>query len=171
MVDAPVVRVVQFLLCSSLRTSGIISVCSALCSTVDTCIASVTFYVIFYGPLFLAVFLFGVSPEEYMIWTVWEMISGILSVCSALGSTVDTCSCQSTKAFVWACAYTRCSHWEVDIILWRFVSGTPGSYSSYAWLDSGYSLTSVYRGSQVQFLDKVMLFSTLASLRRLPGPR
>ena len=32
-----------------------------------------------------------------MIWIFWEMTSGIISVCSALGSTVDTCFCQSTR--------------------------------------------------------------------------
>ena len=26
-----------------------------------------------------------------MIWIFWEMTSGIISICSALGSTVDTC--------------------------------------------------------------------------------
>ena len=35
--------------------------------------------------------LFVASPEEYMIWIFWEMTSGIISICSALGSTVDTC--------------------------------------------------------------------------------
>ena len=33
------------------------------------------FEVIFYGPL--CSHLFGVSPEEYMIWIVWEMTSGL----------------------------------------------------------------------------------------------
>ena len=36
--------------------------------------------------------LFVASPEEYMIWIFWEMTSGIISICSALGSTVDTCT-------------------------------------------------------------------------------
>ena len=35
--------------------------------------------------------LFVASPEEYMIWIFWEMTSGIIFRCSALGSTVDTC--------------------------------------------------------------------------------
>ena len=35
--------------------------------------------------------LFGVSPSEYLIWIFWEMTSGIIPTCSALGSTVDTC--------------------------------------------------------------------------------
>ena len=35
--------------------------------------------------------LFVASPDEYMIWIFWEMTSGINSMCSALGSTVDTC--------------------------------------------------------------------------------
>ena len=35
--------------------------------------------------------LFGVSPSEYLIWIFWEMTSGIISICSALGSTVDIC--------------------------------------------------------------------------------
>ena len=35
--------------------------------------------------------LFVASPDEYMIWIFWEMTSGIISICSALGSTVDTC--------------------------------------------------------------------------------
>ena len=41
--------------------------------------------------------LFGASAEEYMIWIFWEMTSGIISVCSALGLTVDTCFSQSTR--------------------------------------------------------------------------
>ena len=32
------------------------------------------------APLFFGSHLFGVSLEEYMIWIVWEMTSGILSV-------------------------------------------------------------------------------------------
>ena len=35
--------------------------------------------------------LFVASPDEYMIWIFWEMTSDIISICSALGSTVDTC--------------------------------------------------------------------------------
>ena len=35
--------------------------------------------------------LFVASPEEYMIWIFWEMTSGIIFRCGALGSTVDTC--------------------------------------------------------------------------------
>ena len=35
--------------------------------------------------------LFVASLEEYMIRIFWEMTSGIISICSALGSTVDTC--------------------------------------------------------------------------------
>ena len=35
--------------------------------------------------------LFVASPDEYMIWIFWEMTSGIISICSALGSKVDTC--------------------------------------------------------------------------------
>ena len=41
--------------------------------------------------------LFVASPEEYMIWIFWEMTSRIISVCSALSSTVDTYFCQSTR--------------------------------------------------------------------------
>ena len=41
--------------------------------------------------------LFGASPEVYVMWIFWEMTSGIISVCSALGSTVDTCFCQFTR--------------------------------------------------------------------------
>ena len=36
--------------------------------------------------------LFVASPDEYMIWIFWELTSGIISTCSALGSTVDTYS-------------------------------------------------------------------------------
>ena len=35
--------------------------------------------------------LFGASPEECIIWIFWEMTSGIISICSTPGSTVDTC--------------------------------------------------------------------------------
>ena len=35
--------------------------------------------------------LFVASHEEYMIWIFWEMTSGIIFRCNALGSTVDTC--------------------------------------------------------------------------------
>ena len=48
-------------------------------------------------PLVSGSHLFGASLEEYVIWIFWEMTSGIISVCSALGSTVDTCFCQSTR--------------------------------------------------------------------------
>ena len=44
-----------------------------------------------FRPLVSGSHLFGASPEEYMIWIFWEMTSGIISTCSALGSTVDTC--------------------------------------------------------------------------------
>ena len=35
--------------------------------------------------------LFVVSSEEHMIQISWEMTFRIISICSALGSTVDTC--------------------------------------------------------------------------------
>ena len=59
--------------------------CSLFHSGHMYCVSYVLRY--FLRPLVSGSFLFGVSPEEYMIWIVWEMISGILSVCSALGST------------------------------------------------------------------------------------
>ena len=43
-------------------------------------------------PLVFGSHLFGASPDEYMSWIFWELTSGIISVCSALGSTVDTSS-------------------------------------------------------------------------------
>ena len=46
----------------------------------------------FLQPLISSSHLFGASPDEYMIWIFWELTSGIISVCSALGSTVDTYS-------------------------------------------------------------------------------
>ena len=43
--------------------------------------------------------LFVASPEEYMIWIFWEMTSRIISTCSALGSTVDTCMASVYEVF------------------------------------------------------------------------
>ena len=43
-------------------------------------------------PVFGSHFVRCSSPEEYMIWIFWELTSGIISVFSALGSTVGTYS-------------------------------------------------------------------------------
>ena len=106
-VDDPVVLVVRF-------HRLFISVYSALLGpTVDTFYASVYGVVEFHVflramwitdpevdsrlsdhvllPLVSGSHLFVASPEEYMIWIFWEMTSGIIFRCSALGSTVDTC--------------------------------------------------------------------------------
>ena len=63
--------------------------------------------------------LFVASPEEYMIWIFWEMTSGIIPVCCALGSTVDTCSCQSARL------------WGVSHIIYVNVNSDPEGTS---WL-------------------------------------
>ena len=44
------------------------------------------------GSLVSVSHLFFSSPEEHMLWIFREMTSGIISVCSALGSTMDTYS-------------------------------------------------------------------------------
>ena len=56
--NTPVVRVLPEVLLRGFflgMASGFFSCSASLGSTVDTCIASVTVFVIFYGPLFLAV--------------------------------------------------------------------------------------------------------------------
>ena len=42
-------------------------------------------------------YLFAASPEEYTIWSFWEMTSGIFPYGALFGSTVDTCRCQGTR--------------------------------------------------------------------------
>ena len=61
------------------------------------CVSYGSVLTLFLRPLVSDSHLFVALPEEYMIWIFWEMTSGIISVCSALGSTVDTCFCQSTR--------------------------------------------------------------------------
>ena len=48
-------------------------------------------------PLVSGSHLFGASPDEYMAWIFWETTSGIISVCSALDSTVDYMHCVSLR--------------------------------------------------------------------------
>ena len=74
--------------------------------------------------------LFDASPDEYMIWIFWELTSGIISVCSALGSTVDTCSCQSTR--LWGVSHS--SHVNVnsdpEVTPWLSLSTETGTHSA-----------------------------------------
>ena len=49
----------------------------------------------FFGPLYLAVTC-SLRCLKYMIWIIWDDFR-IISVCNALGSTVGTCFCQSTR--------------------------------------------------------------------------
>ena len=78
-------------------------------STVDTCSyvspvhASRGRY--FYAPFVPDSHLFGASLEKYVIWIFWEMTSGIISACSALGSTVDTCIASVTVYVIFTAAY------------------------------------------------------------------
>ena len=95
-------------------------------------------------PLVSGSHLFGASPEVYMIWIFWEMTSGIISVCNALGSTVDTCFCQSTRL------------WGVSHIFYVNVNSDPEGTS---WLslstETGFTVQTVQQTvkiSQVQFL-------------------
>ena len=80
---------------------------------------------VFLRPLISGSHLFGASPDEYMAWIFWEMTSGFISVCSALGSTVDTCvACldsQVIRGLFAAGEITSCLHgnsWVLEILFW-----------------------------------------------------
>ena len=92
--------------------------------------------------------LFGASPDEYMIWIFWEPTSGIISVCSALGSTVDTCSCQSTM--LWRVSHYVNVNSDPEVTPWLSLSTETGTHS----VNCAAALPEEM--AQVQFLDNLL---------------
>ena len=100
----------------------------------------------------------------------WETTSGLFSYSATLSSTVDTFGLSSTAPCTWqfvqcCCLRSACVDSSgrrlLDRVRIRLLLARQ-------WIHAFVSPVEI---PQVQFLDKVLMFSTLAPLRRLPGPR
>ena len=95
----------------------------------------------------------------------WETTSGLFSYSATLNSTVDTCGLSSTAVCTWqfvqcCCLRSACVDFSGRRLLDRFRNRL---LLARQWIHAFVSPVEI---PQVQFLDKVMMFSTLAPLRR-----
>ena len=86
-----------------------------------------------------------------MIWIFWEMTSGIVSVCSAPGLTVDTCSCQSTRLWGVSHIFYVNVNSDLEVTSWLSLSTETGTHSANC------AAALFVEMAQVQFLDKVFM--------------